>query len=325
MTDITIAIPTYNGEKRLPEVLERLRSQIVPDTLTWEILVVDNNSSDQTAEIVRAYQADWPETCPLKYIFEETQGAAFARLRAVKEAEGELLGFLDDDNIPELNWVAAAYDFGQKHPQAGAYGCWIKGQFEGKTPPRFWRIAPFFALTQRGDKPLQYLPRQRILPPSAGLVVRKLAWLGAVPKQTILSGGNTDDILPGEDIEAMIYLQRAGWEVWYNPAMKITHKIPQSRLEKTYLIPFFRRIGWSRYVTRMIRYPIWQRPIMILLYMSNDLRKVILHWFKYRQSLADDVVAACELELFVSSLLGPWHFLKNHFKLTLKSESTNIV
>jgi glycosyltransferase involved in cell wall biosynthesis len=313
--DITVCIPTYNGKKRLPEVLEALRSQIKTETIAWEIIVVDNNSTDLTAKVVQDYQADWPKTCSLRYVFEETQGAAFARLRGVKEALGELIGFLDDDNVPESNWVAAAYAFGQEHPQAGAYGSRIKGEFEGKTPPRFWRIAPFFALTQRGDKPLQYLPHQRILPPSAGLVVRKQAWLASVPEKVMLSGGRTGDLLPGEDIESMAYIQQAGWEVWYSPSLKVTHKIPSSRLERDYLISFFQRIGWSRYITRIVRYQPWQRPIIILLYMLSDLRKLIQHWFKYRQSLETDIVAACELELFVSSFLSPLYFFKKRLKL----------
>lgn len=314
LIDITVCIPTYNGEKHLPELLEALRSQIKTEPITWEIIVVNNNSSDLTAKVVQDYQTDWPKTCPLRYVFEETQGAAFARLRGVKEALGELIGFLDDDNVPESNWVASVYAFGQEHPQAGAYGSQIIGDFEGETPPNFRRIAPFFALTQRGKQPLQYLPHQQILPPSAGLVVRKQAWFTSVPERLILSGGNTDEILPGEDIEIMIYFQRVGWEVWYNPEMKISHKIPQSRLTKDYLIPFFRRIGWSRFVTRMIRYPLWQRPLIIPLYMLNDLRKAIQHWLKYRQSLETDVVVACQLELFMGSFFSPLYFLRKRLK-----------
>lgn len=313
MLDLTVCIPTYNGEKRFPEVLDRLRSQINTEQIAWEIIVVDNNSSDRTAQVFQDYQRNWSETVSLRYVFEQTQGAAFARLRAVKEAKGELIAFLDDDNIPALDWVTAAYTFAQEHPQAGAYGSQIEGELEGEAPAHFRRIAPFLALTQRGNKPLQYLPSQQILPPSAGLVVRRQAWLTSIPDQIILSGGNTDEILPGEDIEAMIYLQRAKWEIWYSPTLKITHKIPQYRLQKAYLIPFFRRIGWSRYITRMIRYHTWQRPIMILLYMVNDLRKVLKHWFKYHQSLETDLVAACELELFVSSFFSPLYFLKKRF------------
>ncbi len=121
----TVAIPTYNGEKRLPEVLDRLRSQVQADTFAWEIVVIDNNSTDNTAKLVQAYQADWQEKFTLKYYFEPQQGAAFARRRAFEVAESTLIGFLDDDNLPAPDWVASAYNFAQKYPLAGAYASQI--------------------------------------------------------------------------------------------------------------------------------------------------------------------------------------------------------
>ncbi len=57
--------------------------------------------------------------------------------RAVKEAGGKLLGFLDDDNYPELSWVAAAYAFGQKYPKAGAYGSQIHPDMGSRTTRKF--------------------------------------------------------------------------------------------------------------------------------------------------------------------------------------------
>jgi glycosyltransferase involved in cell wall biosynthesis len=57
---ITVAIPTYNGAQRLPQILDRLRSQITTTELRWEILVIDNNSQDNTAEVIQQYQAKWP-------------------------------------------------------------------------------------------------------------------------------------------------------------------------------------------------------------------------------------------------------------------------
>jgi glycosyltransferase involved in cell wall biosynthesis len=92
---VTIAIPTYNGADRLPLILERLRSQTATESIQWEILIVDNNSTDDTAAVVQKHQENWPYPYPLKYCFEPEQGAAFARQRAIQEAEGELVGFLD--------------------------------------------------------------------------------------------------------------------------------------------------------------------------------------------------------------------------------------
>ena len=54
--DITVAIPTYNGAERLPKILERLLTQTGVENLRWEIIIVNNNSSDNTAEVIQEYQ-----------------------------------------------------------------------------------------------------------------------------------------------------------------------------------------------------------------------------------------------------------------------------
>ncbi|HAO12943.1 MAG TPA: glycosyl transferase, partial [Planktothrix sp. UBA8407] len=59
MIDFTVVIPTYNGASRIPDVLEKLRSQTGTENIAWEIIVVDNNSSDQTADVVQNMIASW--------------------------------------------------------------------------------------------------------------------------------------------------------------------------------------------------------------------------------------------------------------------------
>ena len=313
--DLTVAIPTYNGAKRLPEVLDQLQSlHIIPtENFSWEVIVIDNNSTDETAQVIQAYQNNWLQQHPLKYYFEPKQGAAFARRRAFAEANGALVGFLDDDNIPASNWVEAAYKFAQEYPKAGAYGSQIQGVFEVTPPENFQRIAPFLAITQKGLNPLLYEPQKKVLPPSAGLVVRKQAWLESVPEQLILTGRTQTSMVTSEDLEMLAHIQVNGWEIWYNPAMKIDHKIPYWRLKREYLIPFFQGIGLSRHVTRMLSVKPWQRPVATVAYFSNDLRKIAVHLLKYGINFQSDLIAACEMELFISSLISPFYLWKNGY------------
>lgn len=311
--DLTVAIPTYNGESRLPELLERLRNQLNTQHFSWEIIVVDNNSTDNTAKLVQTYQASWQCPYPLKYCFEARQGAAYARKRAIQVALGKFIGFLDDDNYPESNWVVAAYTFGQNYPKAGAYASQIHADWEVEPPENFQRIAPFLAITERGNLPLLYEAQKKLLPPSAGLVVRREAWLKSVPNQCILTGRVAGNMLTSEDLEMLSYIQKAGWEIWYNPEMEISHKIPRWRLQKEYLIPFFQGIGLSRYVTRMLSVKPWVRPIALFAYTINDLRKIALHILKYRLQVKTELVAACEMQLFVSSLISPFYLWKNGY------------
>jgi len=308
--DFTIAIPTYNGETRLPEVLERLRNQLNTEHFSWEIIVVDNNSTDNTAAVVKTYQASWQNPYPLKYCFEAQQGVAYARQRAIEEARGSLIGFLDDDNYPSATWVQAAYTFGQQHPKAGAYGSQVHGDFEVEPPENFEKIASFLAITERGTQAHQYKPSMKMLPPGAGLVVRKQAWCQTVPKRLVLNHKGREALLASEDLEAVLHIQLGGWEIWYNPEMHIYHQIPAWRFQREYLILLFRCIGLSRHHLRMLRIQPWERPILSLGYIVNDLRKIILHWLKYQDAIKSNLIAACEMELLVSSLISPFFLIK---------------
>ncbi|MFB2895272.1 hormogonium polysaccharide biosynthesis glycosyltransferase HpsE [Aerosakkonemataceae cyanobacterium BLCC-F50] len=313
--DLTVAIPTYNGAARLPEVLEKLRSQINTEKLNWEILVIDNNSTDRTKKVVEEYQQNWPQAYPLKYIFEPQQGLAFARQRAVEEATGKFIGFLDDDNLPAPEWIAQAYTFGQKNDRVGAYGSRIYGEFEVSPPENFERIAPLLAITNRGSEPLIYEPQKKVLPPGAGLVVRRQAWLENVPKQLILGPKGDNQVSQrGEDLESLLYIQKAGWELWYNPKMCIYHRIPRQRLEKEYLIKICRETGLSRYHTRMLSVKTGQRPIAMLAYMLNDIRKIIFHILKYKSAIGKDLVTTCEMELYIASLISPFYIWRRYLQ-----------
>ena len=311
--DFTVAIPTYNGENRLPELLGRLQKQINTEDISWEIIVIDNNSNDNTAKLIRDYQATWEYPFPLKYLLETNQGAAYARQRAINEANSELIGFLDDDNYPVSNWVEKAYHFGQNNPRTGAFASQIHPNWEIEPPDNFQQIAPFLAITERGNLPLVYQPQKKLLPPSAGLVVRRQAWLESVPKKSILTGRVTGNMLTGEDLETLSYIQKAGWEIWYNPEMEIYHQIPQWRLQKEYLLPFFRGIGLSRYVTRMINIQPWVKPIAFIAYMLNDLKKIFLHLCKYRFKIKTELLPACQMQLFVSSFISPFYLWKQGY------------
>ncbi|MEO0868699.1 MAG: hormogonium polysaccharide biosynthesis glycosyltransferase HpsE [Cyanobacteria bacterium J06642_11] len=312
--DFSVAIPTYNGEDRLPMVLECLRWQLHAHELSWEIIVVDNNSSDKTAEVVRNYQHQWPKQIPLRYEFEAKQGAAYARHRAIDVAASPLVGFLDDDTLPDMTWLISAYQFAQEYPQAGVIASRIRGSFETDPPENFERIAALLALTERGSEPMMYAPSQKVIPPSAGMVARRHAWLENVPQELVLTGRTATSMLTGEDTESILHIQQAGWEVWYNPHMRLQHQIPTGRLTREYLQKLCRGIGLSRYRTRMLSCIPWQRPLMLPLYMLNDIRKIVVHCLRHRQNIFYDDVAACELTLYTASFVSPFFMAHRHIR-----------
>jgi glycosyltransferase involved in cell wall biosynthesis len=315
MVDFTVAICTYNGETRLPEVLERLRecytytrrSLLDSESIDWEIIVVDNNSTDNTVKVVRAYQTTWSSDCPLKLCFEPQQGLAFARQQAITNAKGKFIGFIDDDNLPNPEWVAAAYTFGQAHPQAGAFGGLVLADCEGEVPEDFEKVACFLSIVDRGANPFIYDRRQGLLPPGAGLVVRRQAWCETVPNRLFLAGRVGKFQLASEDLEALSYIQNGGWEIWYNPQMCIHHKIPPRRMERDYLLSIVRGTGLARHQIRMVRLKAWQRPILFPLYLINDLRKLISLLIEDDRTTKTELAVACDIEFLRSSLLSPFY------------------
>lgn len=314
MVNFSVAICTYNGETRLPLVLDRLLNQKQTESLNWEILVIDNNSTDQTAKVVQVYQSKFSQLSPkIRYYFEPKQGIAFARRLAIKQSKSPLIGFLDDDNFPSHFWVYQAYLFSQIYPKSGAYGSQINPLYEVNPPDNFNRISCFLAIINRGEKPFRYDLMQRwLFPPGAGLVIRKQAWLSCVPNSPFFRGVTGKSLQhKGEDIEALSYLRKAGWEIWHNPQMQVDHYIPESRLQKSYLVKLLRGIGLSRYPTRMLQLSNWQKPFFILVYLMNDLRKFMFHYFRYYNVLQTDPIARSELEFFFSSFMSPfYHWLK---------------
>jgi len=299
--DFTVAIPTYNGAKRLPILLERLRSQANPNPINWEILIVDNNSTDDTAQVIQTYQSNWNENFPLRYSFESEQGAAFARHCAVHEAKADLIGFLDDDNLPDPNWLAASYSFSQKYPKAGAYGGQIHGDFEVEPPAEFNKIQGFLAIRDHGSHPSRFDAANLQLPPAASLVVRKQAW-NDVPSRPTLTGKLPGLFIQGDDYEPLLYMHKAGWEIWYNPDMHTYHQIPRQRLERSYLLTLARACGLATYQLRMINATPQQAPIIFIKTVLGNLRRMLMHLLKYRGKLKTDLIPAFEMAFYRGSL-----------------------
>jgi cellulose synthase/poly-beta-1,6-N-acetylglucosamine synthase-like glycosyltransferase len=309
MLNITVAICTYNSATRLPNVLECLARQTHNSQITWEIIIVDNNSTDNTREIVELYQSRWAEGF-LRYVHEPQQGLAFARHRAIASAQGVLVGFLDDDNLPTETWLASAFAFAQTHPRAGAYGGQIHPQFETAPAAEFKPLAIYLAIVERGNQSYLYTVKKRVLPPGAGIVVRRQVWLDHVPPSPRLVGRVGKSLVASEDIEVLAHIQNAGWDIWYNPDMHLNHQIPAWRLERGYLLKLVGSVGLAKHHIRMIRIQPWQRPLAFLVYFTSDLYRWASYWLKHRQLITSNVANACEMQLLTSTIISPFYLLR---------------
>jgi len=105
--ELSIVLCTYNRAHNLPECIEHVSQQKGMDGLDWELLVVDNNSTDRTAEVVRELQEKHKIT--IRYVFEPEQGLSHARNRGIQSTESRYLLFIDDDILVEPCWLKAIY------------------------------------------------------------------------------------------------------------------------------------------------------------------------------------------------------------------------
>lgn len=324
MVDFTVAIPTYNGAQRLPQLLDRLRSQTNTSHFTWRVIVVDNNSKDNTATVICQYQQDPTLPFELQYALETQQGAAFARQKAIPLAESELIGYIDDDNLPNADWVASAYAFGQAHPTAGAYGGKVIGSIQGPKPSNFTAIESVLALRDRGDQAHRYSPEILDLPPAAAVVIRKSAWIDNVPAQPLLGGRGQGSMMQGDDYEPLLYMHKAGWEIWYVPDLVTHHQIPLSRLDRDYLIRLSWGCGLCNCHLRMINAVGWEKPKLIpRILLGSDLRVLVTHFFKYRNQLSQELVPACQMALYLANWLSPFYFLRDWAKQQYRTLTHN--
>jgi glycosyltransferase involved in cell wall biosynthesis len=102
---ISVIVCTYNRAHRLEQTLKSLQEMAVPVGLPWELIIVDNNSSDNTQEIVDGF-INKPDL-NAKYITERHQGISYARNIGIQESSGNIIAFTDDDCIVDRHWIAS--------------------------------------------------------------------------------------------------------------------------------------------------------------------------------------------------------------------------
>lgn len=125
----SLALCTYNRAPILERALASLAECDSPPG-DWELLLIDNNSTDQTAEVARRFEG----RLPLRYVFEATQGLSAARNRALRECRGEVLLFTDDDLRFDADWLIRYEKIFSEQPQAGWFGGRVRPWWEHGQP-----------------------------------------------------------------------------------------------------------------------------------------------------------------------------------------------
>src|SRR5579885_409501 len=123
---VTVAICTYNRAESLRRTLESLCAMRIPEDVDWELVVVNNNSTDHTDAVI----ASFADRLPSKRAWEPQQGHSPARNHAVDVANGDYILWTDDDVVVDREWLAGYAEAFRRWPQAAVFGGPISPEYE---------------------------------------------------------------------------------------------------------------------------------------------------------------------------------------------------
>jgi glycosyltransferase involved in cell wall biosynthesis len=250
---LSIVICTYNRAEKLKLVLDDVLNNPLNVHLDFELIVVDNNSKDQTEPVVKAFDASLSPR--LRYVFEERQGLSNARNRGVCEARGEWICFTDDDVRLDRNWLTSISSAIKANPQMAAYGGRIKAKWVADPPKWFIREGRYamnggaivscdlgndiFSLNEKDMHPIgANMGFRKDVFDKVGLFHPALGKMGNTPSL-------------GEDAEFSKRVSDAGYEILYLPDSIVWHDIEIDRLQAPMMKQFYYELGYFRGKQRM--------------------------------------------------------------------------
>ena len=231
---LTFIICTYNGEKRLPEVLHALVTACKKCSQACEIVVIDNASKDNTSIV--AEQLLKPSGIANLVLHESQPGKANALKLGFSRASGDLFSVIDDDNVVNQYWCERAINFFDTRSDVGLVGPKIVGKFpDGLSPPEEY----FTESTWQGMLGILDLGDQELegkYPFGAGMTGRTHVMNYLYQHVgTYLADRVGDKLTSGEDHEKSLMFKALGWQGVYLPDLQLQHVIPSSRLNQSYI------------------------------------------------------------------------------------------
>lgn len=233
---VTVAICTHNRAKDTGEAIESvLRQSYASEEI--EIVVVDNRSIDDTAKVVNDLRDQ--HGSKIRYIFEDKLGLSVARNRAIREARGKYILFLDDDALASSEWVRNIVDVFESDSTIGCVGGKIDPIWEAEEPdwiPEEHRSV--FTILDYSSE-VKEMPAPSI-PYGANVAFRTDVFHHIKPFREDLGRVGTN-LLSSEESELIARL-RKGYKVYYTPFAPVKHKIAKERTTKKW---FLKRIYWQ--------------------------------------------------------------------------------
>jgi glycosyltransferase involved in cell wall biosynthesis len=261
--DVSVCVCTYNRRERLLEALHSLERVRVPNAASFEVLVVDNNSCDGTAEALRSLDSG---NLPLRYVLEARQGLSHARNRCVSESRGRVVAFLDDDVVVECDWLEMLLEAFSAEPPPAAVGgpAYLATDL---SRPSWWHeeFAGVAGHFDRGPAVLRSDEGyQGMIGIGANLAFDRRVFERYGEFRSDL-GRTGESLAMGEELEFLDRLRRGGERLVYDPAVVVHHRPDLVRLTRSYLRRWYFRFGEWRFVTegdsraaRLLDVPRWR-------------------------------------------------------------------
>lgn len=231
---ISVAICTYNRWSLLKRTLDSLFSQSAPSAINWELLVIDNASTDSTASEVKALLPAHPE---LKYFSEPNPGISFARNKALRKFRGDLLCFLDDDATVEKDYIEKIYK-AWKDEEWGMAGGRIVSDFQIEPPAWVKKLPPRLTngplcVFDNGEQ--HELMKPYAVPTGCNMLLTREAIKLIGDFDTAL-GRKGKSLRGGDDTSYGLRAWKAGLKIGYCGSITVRHYVSDERLNRWYFI-----------------------------------------------------------------------------------------
>lgn len=244
---ISVIVCCYNSASRLEETLEHLFAQKTAPSLLWEIIVVDNASTDDTVSFAKKTLEKF-ETVKIHFTIteEKKQGLSFARQHGVEMAKYEYIIFCDDDNRLNNDYLQVAYDLIDGDENRGVIGGEGIPVSDIDLPAWLENAKEEYAI----GKPAKTsgIVNSRNYLCGAGMVTRKKLFQNAINNKlpSILSDRKGKSLSSGGDVEYCLRLVLQGYDLYYSADLVFKHFIPAYKLTEEYRGELFRGIDECR-------------------------------------------------------------------------------
>ncbi len=245
---ITVAICTWNRAGLLDQTLGEMRQLRIPVGVTWELLVVNNNCTDNTDEVIVRHSPH----LPLRRIFESKPGLSHARNRALEEASGELLMWTDDDVLVDPDWVSSLVNAAIRYPSAAAFGGPVAPWFPVEPDPQLLLAFPALRIGFCG---VDHGLSEGALPPGKTIFGANMAYRSSsVGDQRFMTElGMKPSVSDGhyavggyEEIEFLDRLRQQDCQIVWVPEMRVKHYVGPDRMTEQYLARYIRELGRNK-------------------------------------------------------------------------------